>query len=98
MATSCALVLLMIPGVGFFYAGLSRRKSALSLMIMVMLAHSVATVQWFFWGYSLTFSTTGNAFLGNMDHIGLRNVTDGDVGGLPHIMEAIFQGLFAAIT
>ncbi|KAH6695021.1 ammonium transporter 1 [Plectosphaerella plurivora] len=98
MATSSALVLLMIPGVGFFYAGLSRRKSALSLMVMIMLAHCVATVTWFFWGYSLTFSSTGNAFLGNMDYIGLRGVSAGDAGGIPVIMEALFQGLFAAIT
>lgn len=98
MATSSALVLLMIPGVGFFYAGLSRRKSALSLMVMIMLAHCTATVTWFFWGYSLTFSGTGNAFLGNMDYIGLRGVSADDAGGIPMIMEAIFQGLFAAIT
>ncbi|CRK36870.1 hypothetical protein BN1708_007215 [Verticillium longisporum] len=98
MCTSSALVLLMIPGVGFFYAGLARRKSALSLMLMIMLAHSVATVQWFFWGYSLTFSQTGNAFLGNMDYIGFRNVVAQPVGAIPEIMFAIYQGLFAAIT
>ncbi|EEY22922.1 ammonium transporter 1 [Verticillium alfalfae VaMs.102] len=75
MCTSSALVLLMIPGVGFFYA-----------------------VQWFFWGYSLTFSQTGNAFLGNMDYIGFRNVVAQPVGAIPEIMFAIYQGLFAAIT
>lgn len=88
----------MIPGVGFFYAGLARRKSALSLMIMIMLAHAVATVQWWFWGYSLTFSAGGSAFIGNLDHIGFRNVGGADAGGIPEILFATYQGLFAAIT
>ncbi|ROT34500.1 ammonium transporter 1 [Sodiomyces alkalinus F11] len=98
MCVSAALVMLMIPGVGFFYAGLARRKSALSLMVIIMLAHAVATVQWWFWGYSLTFSATGSAFIGNLDNIGFRNVGGADADGIPEILFATYQGLFAAIT
>lgn len=43
-----ALVLLMIPGVGFFYAGLGRRKSALALIFMCMMSVAVVAFQWFF--------------------------------------------------
>ena len=57
--TSSALVLLMIPGVGFFYSGLARRKSALSLIWLSMLAIAVVGFQWFLWGYSLAFSHSG---------------------------------------
>ena len=51
MMTSTALVLLMIPGVGFFYSGLARRKSALSLIWLSVMATAVVSFQWFFWGY-----------------------------------------------
>ncbi|KAK7528875.1 ammonium transporter AmtB-like domain-containing protein [Phyllosticta citriasiana] len=58
---STALVLLMIPGVGFFYSGLARRKSALSLIWLSIMATAVVSFQWFFWGYSLAFShSAGN--------------------------------------
>ena len=48
MMISSALVLLMIPGVGFFYSGLARRKSALSLIWLSLMSTSVITFQWFF--------------------------------------------------
>ena len=59
-----ALVLLMIPGVGLFYSGLARRKSALSLIMLSLLSIAIVDFQWFFWGYSLTFSHTGSVFIG----------------------------------
>ena len=99
--TSSALVLLMIPGVGFFYAGLGRRKSALALVFMCMMSVAVVGFQWFFWGYSLTFSHKGSAFLGNLDNFGLRNVVaHPSVGsdGLPDILFCLYQGMFASIT
>ena len=71
ITVSAALVLLMIPGVGFFYSGLARRKSALELLLLSMLSVGVIAFQWFFWGYSLTFSRTGNSFFGALDHFGL---------------------------
>lgn len=60
-----ALVFIMIPGLGFFYAGLLRKKSALSMIWMSMTVMSVVTFEWFFWGFSLAFSTTSsNKFIG----------------------------------
>ena len=48
-----ALVLLMMPGLGYFYSGLARRKSALSLILVCVMAYCVVSFQWYFWGYSV---------------------------------------------
>ncbi len=62
---STALVFIMIPGVGFFYSGLLRKKSALSMLWMSMCLMAVVTFEWFFWGFSLAFSPTStNKFIG----------------------------------
>lgn len=62
---STALVFIMIPGVGFFYSGLLRKKSALSMLWMSMALLAVVSFQWFFWGFSLAFSTSStNPFIG----------------------------------
>ncbi|KAK3113712.1 hypothetical protein LTR53_008715 [Teratosphaeriaceae sp. CCFEE 6253] len=101
MITSTALVLLMIPGVGFFYSGLARRKSALSLIWLSVMATAVTSVQWFFWGYSLTFSHQAGKFIGALDNIGYRNVlAQPSVGSarIPDLLFAVYQGMFAAIT
>lgn len=62
---STALVFIMIPGLGFFYAGLLRKKSALSMLWVSMVLLAIVSFEWFFWGFSLSFSTTaGNPFIG----------------------------------
>lgn len=97
---SSLLVLLMIPGVGFFYSGLARRKSALQLVLLSMLSVAVIGFQWFFWGYSLTFSRTGNAFLGDLSQFGLMKTLAQPNGSsaMPDILFCLYQGMFAAIT
>ncbi|KAI1631795.1 ammonium transporter AmtB-like domain-containing protein [Biscogniauxia mediterranea] len=99
--TSSALVLLMIPGVGFFYSGLARRKSALSLIMLSMLSVAVVDFQWFFWGYSLTFSHTGSSFIGDLSNFGLmKTLAQPSVGStkIPDLLFCLYQGMFAAIT
>jgi len=64
MLVSTALVLLMTPGVAFFYGGLVRAKNALNTMMMCMAAFGVCGVVWALVGYSLAFSTGGN-YLGD---------------------------------
>jgi len=101
MITSTALVLLMIPGVGFFYSGLARRKSALSLIWLSIAATALISFQWFFWGYSLAFSHTAGKFIGDMENFGFRNVLGAPSVGsskIPDLLFAIYQGMFAAIT
>ncbi|KID75756.1 ammonium permease, partial [Metarhizium brunneum ARSEF 3297] len=100
LTISSVLVLLMIPGVGFFYSGLARRKSALQLVLLSMLSVAVIGFQWFFWGYSLTFSRTGNAFFGDLTQFGLMKTLAQPNGSsfLPDILFCLYQGMFAAIT
>lgn len=98
MLMSTALVLLMIPGVGFFYSGLARRKSALSLIWLSMMSAAVVSFQWFFWGYSLAFSQTSGSFIGNLNHVGFRDVVAHSRGFIPDLLYAIYQGMFGAIT
>ncbi|KAF3918466.1 hypothetical protein ABW21_db0203614 [Orbilia brochopaga] len=93
-----AFVLLMIPGVGFFYSGLARRKSALSLIWLSMMSVAVVSFQWFFWGYSLAFSQTSGKYIGDLKHIGFRNVVGAPRTFVPDLLYAIFQGMFSAIT
>ncbi|KAB8289688.1 hypothetical protein EYC80_010600 [Monilinia laxa] len=101
MITSTALVLLMIPGVGFFYSGLARRKSALSLIWLSIMATAVVSFQWFFWGYSLAFSHSAGKYIGDLENIGFRNVLAAPSVGsskVPDLLFAVYQGMFAAIT
>ena len=101
MITATALVLLMIPGVGFFYSGLARRKSALSLIWLSVMATAVTTFQWFFWGYSLTFSHTAGSFIGDLANFGFKDVlARPSVGSarIPDLLFAVYQGMFSAIT
>lgn len=96
-----ALVLLMVPGVGFFYSGLARRKSALSLLFLSMMSVAVVGFEWFFWGYSLAFSHTGNRFIGDLTNFGLQQTLAAQSVGsdkLPDVLFCLYQGMFAAIT
>lgn len=86
----CKLILSFILAVGFFYAGLLRRKNALSCIALSMAVYAVATFQWFFWGYSLAFGD-GSKFIGNLKHFGLMNVDAQPSGVLPSIVFAIYQ-------
>ncbi|KAF8137179.1 ammonium transporter AmtB-like domain-containing protein [Boletus edulis] len=98
---STALVWIMIPGVGFFYSGLLRRKNALSMIYLSMMTVAVVSFQWFFWGYSLSFSPTANKFIGNLDNFALMNVFSQPSAGsprVPAIVFCVFQLMFAAIT
>jgi len=101
LITSTALVLLMIPGVGFFYSGLARRKSALSLIWLSITSAALISFQWFFWGYSIAFSHHAGQFAGNLENIGFRNVLGAPSVGsskMPDLLFAVYQGMFAAIT
>jgi len=96
-----ALVMIMTPGLGFFYSGLLRRKNALSQIMLSMAVYSVVTFQWFFWGYSLSFSGSGSKFIGDLANFGLKGVLEQESAGssrLPALVYCIYQSMFAAIT
>jgi len=99
--TSTALVWIMVPGIGFFYSGLLRRKNALSMIYLSMGTIAVVSFQWFFWGFSLAFSDTANGFIGDLRYFGLMGVLEKPSIGsarVPSIVFCVFQLMFAAIT
>jgi Amt family ammonium transporter len=99
--TAAALVWLMVPGVGLFYAGLLRRKNALSMIFLSMAAIGVGSFQWFFWGYSLAFADNASSFIGTLRNFCLINVLEQPSMGstrIPALLFAFFQGMFALIT
>lgn len=69
------LVFLIIPGLGLLYGGMTKRKSALSMIFQSITVMSVVTFQWIFWGYTLAFSRTGSPFIGDMSEFALKNVS-----------------------
>ncbi|KAH8835830.1 ammonium transporter [Flagelloscypha sp. PMI_526] len=102
IAFSGCAVFLMVPGLAFLYSGLSRRKSALSLIYIVTASNAVTIFQWFLWGYSLAFSSSAtNGFIGNLRNIGLHKVlADPSPGSplLPELLYSFFQMEFACVT
>ena len=99
--TCTCLVFLMIPGVAFFYSGLLRRKNALMVLALSMMVMAVASLEWFFWGYSLTFSETATPFLGDLRHFGLMHVDMAPLSGstkVPSLVYCMYQLMFAALT
>ena len=66
-----------------------------------MMATGFISFQWFFWGYSLSFSHTAGKYIGNLDNIGFRNVLAAPSVGspkIPDLLYAVYQGMFASIT
>ncbi|CCK68437.1 ammonium permease MEP3 KNAG_0A07850 [Huiozyma naganishii CBS 8797] len=102
MVVAAALVFFMVPGLGFLYSGLARRKSALSLIWVVLMATLVAMLQWYFWGYSLAFSKTApnNKFIGDLTSFGFRNVYGkvSEDDKYPEVAFAGFQMMFMCVT
>ena len=101
---SSALVLLMTPGLAFFYGGMVRVKSALNMMMMSMITIGVVSILWVLYGYSLAFGSGANsAFFGELTLGGLeRSVNEltnnGGVYPIPLLAFAAFQLMFAIIT
>ncbi|KAK9366394.1 ammonium transporter AmtB-like domain-containing protein [Lipomyces kononenkoae] len=99
---SSSMVFIMVPGLGFLYSGLARRKSALSMIWACMMGGAVAIFTWYFWGYSLAFSRTAtNGYIGNLHSFGLHNVLGAPTAGTPLVPEllfALYQGMFCGVT
>jgi len=102
LLTSAALVLLMIPGLAFFYGGMVRSKSVLNMLMMVMGALFVVGILWVLVGYSMAFAPSyGNVgLLGNITQFaGLEGLMTNDPeAGVPAMGFVAFQAMFACIT
>ena len=97
MLISTALVVLMTPALGFFYAGLVRGKNALNTLMMSVIALGFVGLAWALVGYSIAFGGD-RPFWGTVDHVLLRGVTLEARGTIPHLLFMAYQGTFAIIT
>jgi Amt family ammonium transporter len=102
MLISSALVLLMIiPGLALYYAGMVRAKNALSTMMQVFAVVCVGSIVWFAFGYSLAFGDGGanNAWIGDLSKAFLAGMMPSDIKGtIPEVLFVMFQMTFALIT
>jgi Amt family ammonium transporter len=79
MLASAALVLLMTPGLAFFYGGMVRAKGVLNMLMMSISAMGVVTVLWVLFGYSMAFGNDVGNFMGNpMQYFGLKGLIGGN--------------------
>jgi Amt family ammonium transporter len=99
---SAALVMLMTPGLAFFYGGLVRRKNMLSVLMQCFLILCLISIQWVFFGYSLSFGPDKGSVIGGLDWFLLNGVgmepNAGYSATIPHQVFMIFQMMFAVIT
>ncbi|MGC9960614.1 MAG: ammonium transporter [Acidimicrobiales bacterium] len=98
---SAALVMVMTPGLAFFYGGLVRRKNFLAIMMQSFISMGVVTVIWVAVGYSLAFSGNEGGIIGNFSWVFLKGVGVQPNQYAPHIpalAHFVFQEMFAIIT
>jgi Amt family ammonium transporter len=100
MLAATALVILMTPALGLFYAGLVREKNTLNTFMMSIAALAIATVTWAAVGYSLAFSGGTGGVIGDFGHAFLHDVTFAPRDGttIPHLVFFAFQASFCIIT
>lgn len=100
--TSAALVLLMTPGLAFFYGGLVRKKNMLSVLMQCFFLMCLITLQWVIVGYSLSFGPDINGLIGSLSWAGLNGVGQAPYADysatIPHQAFMVFQLMFAIIT
>lgn len=101
---SSALVLLMTPGLAFFYGGMVRTKSVLNMMMMSMVTIGIVSILWVIYGFELAFGYKGeSAWYGNFSLSGLGGAVNdftnnGGLYPIPVLVFAAFQLMFAIIT
>lgn len=99
---SAALVMLMTPGLAFFYGGMVRRKNVLSTIMMSFMTLGLIGVLWVVYGYSLSFGDNLGGIIGGLNYVGLNNVGQEPstiyATTVPHLAFMIFQAMFAIIT
>ena len=105
MILCASLVMLMTPGLAFFYGGLVSRKNVLGIMIQSFVSMGWTTVIWFCFGYSMSFGPTIHGVIGNpfthafLSGITLQSLYLGDAHlGIPTFVHVAYQMMFAIIT
>jgi ammonium transporter, Amt family len=101
MLLACSLVMLMTPGLAFFYGGLATKRNILAIMIQSFVSLGWTTVLWVTFGYSLCFSGGAGGILGNLDKAFLNGVLPSSMfsnGKIPEVVFIAYQMMFAIIT
>lgn len=101
MLICTALVLLMTPGLAFFYGGMVRRKNVVNTMMTSMFVIGIAMVMWVLFGYSLAFGNDHLGIIGDLSFLGLNSIglQPGNYAeSIPSLEYAAFQMMFAIIT
>lgn len=99
---SAAMVMLMTPALGLFYGGMVRRKNLLSTIMFSFAILALISIQWIFFGYTLSFGPDKWGIIGSLKWLGLNGVGQGInpdyCPTVPHIAFMTFQMMFAVIT
>lgn len=101
MVLATSLVMLMTPGLAFFYGGLAGKRNILGIMIQTFVSLGITTILWVTVGYSLCFSGGLGGIIGNLDHAFLRGIPFDqayDNGKYPVYIFIAYQMMFAIIT
>jgi len=101
MLLACSLVMLMTPGLAFFYGGLATKRNILGIMIQSFVSLGWTTVLWVIFGYSLCFSGGAGGIIGNLDKAFLHGVGIDSMftnGKIPEMVFVAYQMMFAIIT
>jgi len=104
MLLCASLVMLMTPGLAFFYGGLVGRKNVLTIMTQSFVSLGWTTVLWFAFGYSMCFGPTWHGIVGDPTHyaflrgITLESMFRGNDAGIPLMVHVAYQMMFAIIT
>ncbi|MDH6224751.1 MULTISPECIES: ammonium transporter [Streptomyces] len=102
MLICSALVMLMTPGLAFFYGGMVRVKSVLNMLMMSFVSLGIVTVLWVLYGFSLAFGTDTGSLIGwDTDYVGLSGIDKAEVWSgytIPTLVFAVFQLMFAVLT
>ncbi len=101
MLLATSLVMLMTPGLAFFYGGLATKRNILGIMIQSFVSLGWTTVLWVAFGYSLCFSGGEGGLIGNFDKFFLNGVTMDSMytnGKIPEFVFIAYQMMFAIIT
>ncbi|MFC2107024.1 ammonium transporter [Bacteroidota bacterium] len=103
MLVATSLVMLMTPGLAFFYGGLAGKRNILGIMIQTFVSLGITTILWYAIGYSLSFSGGEGGIIGNFDQVFLKNMTLEQLytsvdGNIPPLLFFAYQMMFAIIT
>ncbi len=104
MLLCASLVMLMTPGLAFFYGGLVERKNVLAIMMQSFISLAWTTVLWFVFGYSMCFGPSWHGIIGDPTYyaflrgITLQTMYTGNDAGIPLVVHVAYQMMFAIIT